>query len=109
MTQKNRHLHIMAQLYQAVSSQLRHVSTCSQYGKLRPTNSWDRFVSLGHPSKFQRVSHLGSVTARHWSSGCRPNFVALSRGRHLHSAGRPHVRHRPTFQFYIYYSRNGAI
>jgi len=24
---------------------------------------------LGHPSKFQRVSRLGSVTARHSSSG----------------------------------------
>jgi len=37
----------------------------SQYGELRPTSGWDRFVSLGHPSKFQRLSRLGSVTARH--------------------------------------------
>jgi len=35
-----------------------------QYGELRPTSGWDRFVSLGHPSKFQRVSRLGSVTAQ---------------------------------------------
>jgi len=34
-----------------------------QYGELRPTNGWDRFVSLGHPSKFQRVSRFASVTA----------------------------------------------
>jgi len=34
-----------------------------QYGELRPTNGWDRFGSLGHPSKFQRVSRLGFVTA----------------------------------------------
>jgi len=60
-----------------------------QYGELRPTSSWDRFVSLGHPSKFQRVSHLGSITARQSSSERQPNFAALNRGRHLCSAGRP--------------------
>ena len=49
----------------------------------------DRFTSLGHPCKFQRISHLGSVTARHSSSGRQPNFAALNKGRHLHSAGRP--------------------
>jgi len=38
---------------------IRHLRTIAQlYG-------WDRFVSLGHTSKFQQVSHLGSVTARH--------------------------------------------
>ena len=46
-------------------------------------------ASLGHPCKFQRVSRLGSVTARHSSSGRQPNFAALNRGRHLYSAGRP--------------------
>jgi len=30
-------------------------------------------ASLGHPFKFQRVSRLGSVTARHSSSGRQPN------------------------------------
>ena len=34
-------------------------------------------------------SYIGSVTARHSSSGHQPNFEALSRGRHLHLAGRP--------------------
>ena len=38
---------------------------------------------------FQRVWSLGSVTARHSSSGREPNFAALNRGRHLYSAGRP--------------------
>jgi len=61
----------------------------SQYGELRPTNGWDPSGSLRHPSKFQRVSHLGFVTAWHSSSGRQPNFVALNRGRHLYSAGRP--------------------
>jgi len=37
----------------------------SQYGERRPTNGWDRFGSLRHPSKFQRVSRLGfNQTAR---------------------------------------------
>jgi len=80
----------------AISSQLRHVSTIgkklvkqqylhmsSQYGELRPTSSWDRFVSLGHPIKFQFqwLSCLGIVTARHSSTGRQPNFAALNRGR----------------------------
>ena len=63
--------------------------TFLQYGELRLTSGWDQFVSLRHPCKFQRVSHLGSVTARHCSSGRQPNCAALNRGRHLYSAGRP--------------------
>jgi len=61
----------------------------SQYGELRPTNGWDLFGSLEHPSKFQRVSRLGSVTVRHSTSGRQANFAALNRGRHLYSARRP--------------------
>ena len=75
---KKRHLCTIAQLCRAISSQLRHVSTIGQklvkqqyllhmslqYGELRPTSGWDRFVSLGDPSKFQRVSRLGSITAQ---------------------------------------------
>jgi len=37
--------------------------TWPEYGELLPTNSSDRFGRLGHPSKFQRVSHLAFVTA----------------------------------------------
>ena len=44
---------------------------------------------FGAPSKFQRVSLLGSITARHSSSGRQPKFAALNRGRHLYSARRP--------------------
>ena len=72
-----------------MSSQLRHVSTIgkklvkeqyllhtsSQYGELRPTSGWDRFGSLRHPSKFQRVSRLGFVTAATLFTGGQPNFV----------------------------------
>jgi len=35
------------------------------------------------------LSYIGSVTAWHSSSGRQLNFAALSRGHHLHSAGRP--------------------
>ena len=46
---------------------------------------------MRHPSKFQRLSRLGSVTARYSGSGRQPNFAALNRGRHLYSAGQPSV------------------
>jgi len=46
-----------------------------QYGELRPTSSRDRFVSLGRPSKFQRVSRLGFVTATTSLNGSQPNFA----------------------------------
>ena len=73
---------------------LLHVSW--QYGELRPTNGWDRLTSLGHPCKFQLVSRLGNVTARHLVVGVSKT-AALNRGRHLYSAGRPYVGHWPTF------------
>jgi len=68
-----------------------------QYGELRHTSGWDRFVSLGQPCKFQWVSSLASVTARHSSTGRQPNFAALNRGRHLYMQGGHHVWHWPTF------------
>ena len=101
-SRQNRHLGTIAHLCRAESSQLRHVSTIgknviqqyllhmsSQYGEHRPISGWDRFGSLSHPSEFQRLSRLCSVTARHSGSGRQPNFAALNRGRHLYSAGRP--------------------
>jgi len=100
---KNRHLGTIPQLCRAISSQLRRVSTIGkklvkqqyllhmspQYGELRLTSGWDRFGSLRHPSYFQRLPRLGSVTARQSSSKRQPNFAALNRGRHLCLAGRP--------------------
>ena len=47
----------------------------SQYGERRPTNIWDRFVSLGLPGKFQRVSRLGSVIAPTSLNGGQQNFA----------------------------------
>jgi len=54
----------------------------SQYGELWPTNTWDRFGSLGHPSKFQRVSHLGFVTAATSFTGGQPNLLGRFLGRY---------------------------
>jgi len=100
---KNRHLGTIPQLCRAISLQLRHVSTIRkkrvkqqyllhmspQYGELRLTSGWDRFGSLEHPSYFQRLPRLGSITARQSSSEHQANFAALNRGRHLCLAGRP--------------------
>jgi len=47
----------------------------SEYGELRPTNGWDRLVSLGYPSIFQWVSHLGFVTAPTSLNEGQPNFA----------------------------------
>ena len=47
------------------------------------------YPRLGHPSKFERVSYLGSVTARQSIIGRQPNFAAFNRGHHLYPAGRP--------------------
>jgi len=84
----------------------------SQYGELRPTSGWGLLASLGHPGKFQRVSPLGSVTARFSSSGRQPNFAALNRARHIYSAGRPsrwalaHILVFSCFIFFFFFSLN---
>jgi len=35
------------------------------------------------------LAYFGNVTAQHSTTGRQPNFAALSRGRHIYSAGRP--------------------
>jgi len=93
MTQKC-HLCTITQLCQAISSQLRHLSTVGKkllkssvsptcphnmvnFGPLTAEICWRVW---GHPSKFQRVSCLGSITAQHSSSGRQPDFAVLNRG-----------------------------
>jgi len=75
---KNCHLRTIAQVYLAISLQLKHVWTVgktvvkqrhlphmsSQCGKLPPTNGLGWLESLSHPCKFQRVSRLRIVTAQ---------------------------------------------
>jgi len=102
ITQKNCHLRPIALLCQALSLQLRHVSTfgkklvkqqyllhmSSQYGERRPTNGWDRLVSLAHPSKFQWVSGAGFITAPTSLTGGQLNFarcLAVSWAGTLHN------------------------
>lgn len=51
------------------------------------TESLLRAIFILRPSL--ALSYIGTVTARHSSSGCQPNFMALSRGRQLCSAGWP--------------------
>jgi len=43
----------------------------AQYGELRPTSGRDPWGSWRHPCKFQQVSHLGSVIARHLVVGVK--------------------------------------
>ena len=47
----------------------------SQYGELRRTRGWARFVSFGHPSKFQRVSRFCFVIAPTSLNEGQPNFA----------------------------------
>jgi len=98
---KNRHLGTIAQLCQAISSQLRQVSTTLlniDTSSTCPHNmvnfgllTADPLASLVHPCKFQRVSRLGSVIPRHSSSRRQQTLWRWTedRGRHLYSAGRP--------------------
>jgi len=50
-------------------------------------NGFASFKFILRPSL--AFSYIGSVTARHSTSGRQPNFAALSRGRHLYSTERP--------------------
>ena len=68
-----------------------------QYGELRPTSGWDRLTSLGYPYKFQLVSRLGSVTARHLVVGVSQILRRWTEGATYIRQGDHHVGHWPTF------------
>jgi len=98
---KSRHLGAIAQLCRVVFSQ-RHVSTIcknllnSKTSSTRPHNTVNFGPLMAENGsrvwgtcKFQRVSRLGSLTARHSGSERQPNFAASTRGHHLYSAERP--------------------
>jgi len=74
---------------------LLHMS--SQYGELRLTNGCDLLTSLGHPCKFQLVSHLGSVTARHLVVGISQTLRRWRESATYVRQGGHHVGHWPTF------------
>jgi len=68
-----------------------------QYGELRPTNNWDPSGSLRHPCKFQRVSRLCSITARHLVAGISQTLRRWTEGATCVRQGDHHVGHWPTF------------
>jgi len=75
-----------------------------QYGELRTTSGWDPSGSLGHPCKFQRVSRLGGVTARHCSSGHVGISHTLQRWTEVATyiwQGGHHIGHWPIFLVYF--------
>ena len=108
---KNCHLGTIAQVRRAISSQLRNVSIIAkklvkqqyvlhmfpQYGELRRTSGWDRLTSLGYPCKFQLLSRLGSVTARHLVVGVSQTLRRWTEGATYIRQGDHHVGHWPTF------------
>jgi len=47
-----------------------------QYGQLRPTSGWDRFINLERRRQFQRVLCFGTVTAGHSNTGRHRNCGA---------------------------------
>jgi len=94
------HLGTITQICPAISSQLRHISTIGK--KLLNSNVSPacphNMMNFGPLSaeiywrvwgKFQRVSRLDSLTARHSSCERQPKFATLNTGCHLHSEGRP--------------------
>ena len=70
---------------------------CPQYGELRPASGWDRLTSLGYPCKFQLISRLGSVTARHLVVGVSQTLRRWTEGATYIRQGDHHVGHWPTF------------
>ena len=107
---KIRHLPTIAQLCRAISPQLRHIDSrrkivkqqslphmSSQYGELRPTSGWDRFVSLGHPSKFNGFRVLASLLQRRRSMEASQTLRRWTEGATCVRQGDHHVGHWPTF------------
>jgi len=98
---KIRHLGTIARLCEAISSQLRHLSsigkkflnsntssTCPyNMANFGPLTAEIGLPVWGTPVNFNGF-RIGNVTARHSSSERQPNFAALNRGRHLYSTGR---------------------
>jgi len=75
-----------------------------QYGELRRTSGWDRFTSLGYPCKFQLVSRLGSITARHLVVDVSQTLRRWTEGATYIRQGDHHVGHWPTFLVFSFFS-----
>ena len=99
---KNRHLRTIAQFCRAISSQLRHVSTIGKNllsSNISPTCPYNmvnfgqlaaEIVSLvwGTPANFNGFRVLAALLHGTLLVGVSQT-VALNRGRHLYSVGRP--------------------
>jgi len=97
----------------AISSQLRHLSTIGkqfvkqqyllhyvlQYDQFRPTNGWDRFGYLRHPTYCQRVTRFGRVALLHDTLvvGVSQTLQRWTQGATYIRQGGHHVGHWPTF------------
>jgi len=95
MMQKNRHLRTIPQICRAISWQLRHVSTIGKNllsSNISPTCHYN-MVNFG-PLTAEIVSFVWGTPAnfngfRVLAALLHSQTVALNRGRHLYSAGRP--------------------
>jgi len=108
---KNRHLGTIAQLCRPKSSQLRHVSTIGkklvkqqyilhmppQYGELRPTSGWDRFMSLGTPANFNGFRVLAALLHATFVVGVSQTLRRWTQGSTYIRQSGHHVEHWPTF------------
>jgi len=69
----------------------------SQYGKLRPTNGWDRFGSLGPPANFNRFYALAALLHGTQVVGISQTLWRWAEGATCIRQGGHHVGHRPVF------------
>ena len=81
----------------------------AQYRELRPTSGWDRSGSLRHPCKFQQVSRLGSVTARHLVVGVSQSLRRWTEGATYVRQGDHHVGHWPTYLVSLYSNAESSL
>ena len=63
----------------------------------------------GTPANFSGFRVLAALLHCIYSSGRQPNFAALNRGRHLHSAGRPPRWALAHISSYYYYATRKMI
>jgi len=74
---------------------LLHMS--SQYGELRPTSDWDRFVSLGTPGNFNGFHVLAALLHGTLVVGVSQTLRRWTEGTTYIWQGGHHVGHWPTF------------
>ena len=108
---KNRYLGTIAQLWHAISLQLRHISTIgektvkqqhhlhmfSQYRELRPTSGWDLLASLGTPANLNGFHLLAALLHGTLVVGVSQTLRRLTEGATYIRKGGHHVGHWPTF------------